>query len=70
VIDLRQDCKLPAMTYRIVTATLVVKDEDSEAIAQELNCYLDRIEDSYTLYSSAITERGTAVPANAREMDA
>ncbi len=58
------------MTYRIVTATLVVKDEDSDAIAEELNCYLDRIEDSYTLYSSAITERGTAFPTNASEMDA
>ena len=58
------------MTYRIVTATLVVKDEDSEAIAEELNCYLDRIEDAYTLYSSAITESGTKIPATAHEMDA
>jgi hypothetical protein len=58
------------MSYRIVTATLVVKDEDSDAIADELNCYLDRIEDSYTLFSSAITARGTKVPTNPQEMDA
>ncbi len=58
------------MTYRIVTATLGVKDEDSEAVAEELNCYLDRMEDSYTLYSSAITERGTPLPTNLNEMDA
>jgi|HubBroStandDraft_6_1064221.scaffolds.fasta_scaffold2743960_1 hypothetical protein len=58
------------MTYRIVTATLVVRDEDSDAIAEELNSYLDRIEDSYTLFSSAITERGTKMPVNLQEMDA
>lgn len=56
------------MAYTKITLEVVVNEDDSEILEQELNDAMDKIEDNMTVYSSAITTAATEEPQNAVEI--
>ena len=56
------------MPYRKITATLVVDNDDAEAVIEQLNVALDKLDKLHTVYESSISQAETNTPENAAEI--
>jgi len=56
------------MEYVQITVTLVVGNEDAEAVVQRINDDLDRLGETFTVYDCAVAEAETGTPENAAEI--
>jgi len=58
------------LDYRKITTVLVVADDDVDAVMEQLNGALDKLENLHTVYDSGIQVEATGEPENAKEIGA